>query len=122
MNSLRNELVEQLVRELWHDPTQASRNRHFQAFQGDLGRRALRCYRLLRSLRRELLLADRVTVERDGRGTSVMVELHGVHARRRVSLTPRLFALLQDDEELRHRLPGDVAAGGPIEGPLRGLS
>lgn len=93
--------LESLVCELWHHPEFCSRNRNFDLFSDDVGRRALRVYRNLRFLRRQILRQRTATVIRDGESSLVVVEVKEIHARRRVTLSAALFGLLVEDTELR---------------------
>jgi hypothetical protein len=86
------EFVERVVRRLREEPG-FSRNRHYQAFSSPEGKRALKIYRHLRSIERDLLRGAAATVDRaDDR---VRVTLRSKRGERIAWLTLAEFRLLR---------------------------
>ncbi|MBN2358694.1 MAG: hypothetical protein JXR83_04530 [Deltaproteobacteria bacterium] len=85
---------------LWRAPERYSRNRNFELYDGVAGRRALRWYRQLRSIKRDIGAGSRLRVKRCARTAAVTVELDAIGGRRRSRLPLELFDLLLDDEEV----------------------
>lgn len=98
------EQIEDLVEWVWNNPKLCSRNKNFYLFRGDVGKRALRTYRLLRSLKRDILSSKQVAISGGQDQTTVCVRLEAVHGSRQVVLSARLFGLLQSDPQLRQSL------------------
>ena len=90
----------ELVRNLWRDPARFSRNKNFWLYDERSGRRALRWYQQLRSLKRDIGTGSRLRVRRDARTAAVTIELAAISGRRRSRLAIELFALLLDDVEV----------------------
>lgn len=100
MPSTKHSDAEDLAEALWLDPLGASRNKNFSLYDSPSGRRALSIYRLLRSVRRDLIDNREVAVRHEQHGTVVVLDLPAVHGRRTVTLSPRMFGLLEHDPAL----------------------
>jgi hypothetical protein len=108
---------ETLLERLWLRPNLFSRNKNFDLYDGIDGRRALRAYRLLRSLKRDLLESSEIEVSTGDGSTSIWIALRAIHGQRRVRLTPLMYQLLRDDPDVGARLRaardrGDAAPRG----------
>lgn len=108
---------ETLLERLWRHPIKLSRNKNFDLYTGRAGRRALRAYRLLRSLKRDLQQSAEIAVHAGPRQAAVSVELRALHGRRRVLLSARMFSLLLDDPDVGERLRAARDDGGDEASP-----
>ena len=113
MNGFVRRLAARLLEEDQNgSPDPMTRNRHFEVFGDPLGRRALRIYRHLRSLRRDILGAAHVpvAVERGFGGDSGRVRLEIALAGERGTRTAFLSAdeldLLLETPGIKSRLAG----------------
>jgi hypothetical protein len=100
----------ELVRNLWRAPERYSRNRNFALYDDVSGRRALRWYRQLRSLKHDIGTGSQLRVQRDAHTAAVTIELDAISGRRRSRLAIELFELLLDDVEVGPRLRAALAA------------
>ena len=89
-----------LLEKLWLHPDLFSRNKNFDLYDGIEGRRALRAYRLLRSVKRDLLASSEIVVSAGVEEASIWIELRAVHGQRRVRLSSLMYRLLRDDPEV----------------------
>jgi hypothetical protein len=94
----------ELVRNLWRSPERFSRNRHFALYNSVSGRRALRWYRQLRSLKRDIVIGSHLQVRRGEASAAMTIELDAISGRRRSRLAIELFELLLVDDEAGPRL------------------
>lgn len=102
------DLTYKIVRRLLRDDDVAfSRNRNFEAFEDPKVKRALRLYRHLRSLERDLLrlgeggTAQLEAVETQGESVTVRLSFCGPGAIRTSYLSAREWALLLENEAVR---------------------
>jgi len=99
----------ELVRNLWREPLRFSRNKNFALYTEAHGRRALRWYQQLRSLKRDISTGSQLRVQRDQDTAAVAIELDAIGGRRRSRLPGALFELLLDDDEVGPRLRAALA-------------
>lgn len=100
----------EIVRNLWRDPARYSRNKNFWLYAEASGRRALRWYQQLRSLKRDIGAGSQLRVQRDARTAAVRIELAAIGGRRYSLLPTELFELLLDDDEIGARLRAALAS------------
>ncbi len=109
------DLTYRIVRRLLRDDdVQFSRNRNFEAYEDPKVQRAMRLYRLLRSLEEDLLaLQDRravqlEAVERDESQVTVKLTFGEGNGRRVTYLEPQEWELLLENERVSDILRGSM--------------
>jgi len=94
----------EMVRELRADAVGASRNRNFERYEGESGRRALRLHRLLRSLERDLSRCALLAAARHRGGVRITVRHTALSLTRTVHLSEAELGLLDDAPALAGRI------------------
>jgi hypothetical protein len=100
--------IQRVVRRLREEPG-FSRNRHFLAFASAEGRRALRIYRHLRSIERDLVAGSQATLTRED-GRRVRLDLRSKRGARTAYLTFDELRLLSGSAAVRTALGDALAA------------
>lgn len=100
---LTHKIVRRLLRD---DDVSFSRNKNFEAHENELVKRAVRVYRLLRSIERDLLAAGEgqvaiEAVEQDGDAVRVRLNYPSGGGRRESFLTEAEWALLVESTRVR---------------------
>ncbi|MBL9037952.1 MAG: hypothetical protein JNG84_05485 [Archangium sp.] len=101
--------VRRLVERLFDPKQPLSRNRHPATFETPEGVEALRVYRRLRSVRRDVLSAAKVQIDEGADEVIISLEWPAVRGRRSVRLSKGELAVLRALPDVREMLVTDRA-------------